>query len=228
MKNAICFALDGMTRNRAAWFVDALEEHVGAFKVGLELFIRARWIPVTPRPIVLDLKLYDIPETVAGAVRAAGDLGVKYATIHIQQRAALEAAVRAAEPFGITLLGVTVLTSMTADDFADLGFATWSALDDPSSRVFNLATFAVRQCGLRGLVCSPREVGLLRGNLIERPFLLVPGVRSPGAATHYQARTGTPAQAVKDGADLIVVGRQIRDATNPVVEARRIAAEIEE
>jgi len=227
MNNPICFALDGMGATAAQYHVDMLEEHVGAFKVGLELFIRSGKLPATQRPIVLDLKLHDIPETVAGAVRAGGDLGAKYMTLHIQQRETLEKAVQAAEPYGITLLGVTVLTSMTRDDFKDLRFQD-GAFDDVRSRVHNLARFAVARCGLRGLVCSPQEVEFLRMNFTdeEQPFLLVPGIRPAGSALNDQKRVGTPAQAMKDGANLLVIGRPIRDANDPVQAAKDILAEI--
>lgn len=92
MDNPICFALDGMDMGAAQIYVDRLERHVGAFKVGLELFIRGRGLPRTNLPVVLDLKLHDIPETVSGAVKAGGDLGAKFMTLHVQQRGALEAA----------------------------------------------------------------------------------------------------------------------------------------
>lgn len=157
MENPICFALDGMDMGAAQIYVDRLEGHVGAFKVGLELFVRGRALPRTARPVVLDLKLHDIPETVSGAVKAGGDLGAKFMTLHVQQRAALEAAVRAAEPYGITLLGVTVLTSMGEGDMLDLGMMG----SRPAARAQLLVEHGYG-CGLRGFVCSPQEVHGLR------------------------------------------------------------------
>lgn len=227
MDNPICFALDVPFLADAQNLVDRLEPHVGAFKVGLELFIAAGNVPRSSKPIVLDLKLHDIPETVARAVKAGGDRGVKYMTMHIQQRATIEAALKAAEPFGITLLGVTVLTSMTQQDLMDLEQP--SRCDptyfEPADRARSLAEFA-HGVGLRGFVCSPQEVGNLKSARPEG-FFLVPGVRPAGSDVGDQKRVGTPAQAVKDGANLIVVGRPIRDAKDPVEAAKAILHEIQ-
>jgi orotidine-5'-phosphate decarboxylase len=236
MSNPICFAADFPTLGDAANFVaQHLRYSLGAVKVGLELFIAAgpRAVEVFVKelgiPVALDLKLHDIPETVARAVKAGGDLGVKFMTLHIQQRAALEQAVKAAEPFGMTLLGVTVLTSMTSDDFKDLDFhipEETTPMGVVSSRVGTLAAFG-HGCGLRGFVCSPKEVEMLRGMLPDA-FLLVPGVRPLGSEVGDQRRTGTPGGAVLDGANLIVIGRPIRDAKDPVAAAQAILKEIEE
>lgn len=225
MNNPICFALDGMGPGTAQRYVNMLEDHVGAFKVGLELFVRAGELPRTKRPIVLDLKLHDIPETVAGAVSAGGDRGAKFMTLHIQQRKALEAAVKAAEPFGITLLGVTVLTSMTEDDLRDLKLMPYGPGVAPDARVIDLAMFA-HGCGLRGFVCSPREVGAL-SQAYGDSFFLVPGIRPAGSSLNDQQRVGTPAQAVRDGASLLVIGRPIRDAADCREAAASILKEIE-
>ena len=245
MANPICFALDFPNLGTAANFIQehSLYHHVGAVKVGLELFVAAgpRAIEVLSPfglPIVLDLKLHDIPETVARAVKAGGDLGVKYMTMHIQQRSTLEAALKAAEPFGITLLGVTVLTRMSEVDCQTLRLVgTWPPFSSsrggpsmgptcwPADRAQHLAQFAY-EVGLRGFVCSPQEVRSLKEACPEG-FFLVPGVRPAGSETgDDQKRVGTPAQAVKDGANLIVVGRPIRDAKDPVEAAKAILHEI--
>ncbi len=216
----IAFAMDVSTLAEASKFETVLQGHVGAVKVGLELFI-SNPLFKTNIPTVLDLKLHDIPETVARAVKAGGDRGAKFMTLHVQQRKTLEMAVKAAEPFGITLLGVTVLTSMNDDDCQDLGYVPLQ----PSTRAFSLAKHGY-DCGLRGFVCSPQEVGKLK-QAFPNAFYLVPGVRPAGSDLGDQKRVGTPAQAVKDGADLIVVGRPIRDAANPVAVAKAIAKEIE-
>jgi orotidine-5'-phosphate decarboxylase len=229
MSNPICFALDVPKLSTAQGFVDQLEEHVGAFKVGLEMFIASGAMPVTKVPVVLDLKLHDIPETVARAVKAGGDLGVKYMTLHIQQRKTLEDAVKAAEPFGITLLGVTVLTSMTSDDLKDLDFhipEDTTPMGVVSCRVNTLADFG-HDCGLRGFVCSPKEVNALHTKHPDA-FYLVPGVRPLGSEVGDQRRTGTPGGAVIDGASLIVIGRPIRDAHDPVAAAQAILHEVRE
>lgn len=222
MNNPICFALDGMNAAGAQRYVDMLEEHVGAYKVGLELFIRSRGLPKTNKPIVLDLKLHDIPETVVNAVKAGGDLGVKYMTLHVQQRAALEQAVTVAEPYGITLLGVTVLTSMTEPDLEDLGFKG----SRPAARAALLAEFGYT-CGLRGFVCSPQEVGGLRAAMPNNVFFLVPGIRPVGADLADQKRVGTPGQTTLDGANLLVIGRPIRDAKDPIQAVKSILHDVE-
>lgn len=216
----IAFAMDVSTMSEACRFDTILRGHVGAVKVGLELFISCPDFR-SSSPSILDLKLHDIPETVARAVKAGGDRGAKYMTLHIQQRRTLEAAVRAAEPFKMKLLGVTVLTSMNDDDCKDLGYVPLQ----PSTRALVLAQFG-HDCGLRGFVCSPQEVARLKGAFPDS-FFLVPGVRPAGSDAGDQKRVGTPAQAVKDGADLIVVGRPIRDAADPASAAKAIAAEIE-
>lgn len=228
MPNPICFALDMSSHKRAQEFADKLEPYVGAFKIGLELFIASGSLVETSLPIVLDLKLHDIPETVARAIKAGGDGGVRFMTLHIQQRATLEAALKAAEPFDITLLGVTVLTSMTGQDCRDL--MLHASDEDPSdtspgTRAENLAKFAY-EIGFRGFVCSPQEVKTIKKACPEA-FFLVPGVRPAGAATGDQKRVGTPSQAVQDGANLIVVGRPIRDAADPVEAAKAILHEIQ-
>jgi len=237
MSNPICFALDGMNGAGASRYVEMLEEHVGAFKVGLELFIRTGKLPKTSKPVILDLKLHDIPETVSRAVAAGCDAGAKFMTLHVQQREALKQAVAVAAPYGCTLLGVTVLTSMTQQDCEDLRFKGFNT--NPESpgeprtshpfigmRVQHLADFGYG-CGLRGFVCSPQEVGSLHTKHPDA-FYLVPGVRPLGSAVGDQRRTGTPGGAVIDGASLIVIGRPIRDAEDPVEAAKAILAEVRE
>jgi orotidine-5'-phosphate decarboxylase len=237
MNNPIAFALDFPTLGHAANFIrdnrleptiqkGELHHRIGAVKIGLELFIAAgpRAVQVFKDemgiPVILDLKLHDIPETVARGVKAGGDLGVKYMTLHIQQRKALEEAVKAAESFGMTLLGVTVLTSMTEEDMREL---SWSLVDSSvRARAYRMAEFGI-SCGLKGFVCSPQEVGLLKAGYPDA-FFLVPGVRPAGSEVQDQKRVGTPSQAVSDGANLIVVGRPIRDAKDPHEAARAILA----
>lgn len=232
-KNPICFALDFPNLESAEDFFHRhnMQDHIGAVKIGLELFVSSGPAAVMAFQdldidIVLDLKLHDIPETVGRAVTAGGNLGAKYMTLHVQQKAALEAAIKAAEPFGMTLLGVTVLTSMSAEDLTHLEMERRLG-DTANSVIFRagaLAGFA-HECGLRGFVCSPVEVKALKE---ARPdsFFLVPGVRPAGSDAGDQKRTGTPGQAVKDGASLIVVGRPIRDAKDPVQAAEDILAEV--
>jgi orotidine-5'-phosphate decarboxylase len=223
--NPICFALDVPTLAEAQSFVDRLEPYVGAFKVGLELFIASGSLVKTKKPIVLDLKLHDIPETVERAIKAGGDRGARAMTLHVQQRATLERAAKAAEPYDMTLLGVTVLTSLAPGDMDDLRFST----SDPKTRAGWLARFGW-ECGLRGFVCSPMELSYVKHQVMKhhegKPFFLVPGIRPRGADAGDQVRIGTPESAVKDGADLIVIGRPIRDAADPVQAAQAICQEL--
>ncbi len=233
-KSPVCFALDFPNLGSAANFVNnhRLQPFLGAVKVGLELFISAgpRAVEVFKNEVgvdvVLDLKLHDIPETVGRAVKAGGDLGVKHMTLHVQQRAALEAAVKAAEPFGIQLLGVTVLTSMAFSDAGDLGYdfsGTPVCFNSVGDLAIHLTKFGA-SCGLTGFVCSPQEVGELK-MVVPNGFFLVPGVRPAGSDVGDQKRVGTPGQAVADGASLIVVGRPIRDAADPKAAAESIMKE---
>jgi len=237
MKNPICFALDFPDYDDAVRFIDGhkLREHIGAVKVGLELFIASGreavigFNAIQQLDVVLDLKLHDIPETVERAVKVGGDLGAKYMTMHIQQRSTIERAVKAAEPFGITMLGVTVLTSMTQSDCEDLMLA--SQRHDPTycypgERVISLARFGYEH-GMRGFVCSPQDVKELKV-VCPDAFFLVPGIRPTGAAVGDQKRVGTPGQAIKDGASLLVIGRPIRDATDPFKSTQDILREINE
>lgn len=240
MSSPICFAADFPTLGDAANFLQEHQlthEQLGAIKVGLELYIASgpRSIEVFSRlglPVVLDLKLHDIPETVSRAVKAGGDLGTKFMTLHIQQRKTLEMAVKAAEPFGITLLGVTVLTSNDGKDLMDLRMPSHLGSNssdltqfNPSERAENLSKFGY-ECGLRGFVCSPQEVGKLKTSFADA-FFLVPGVRPAGSETGDQKRVGTPGGAVADGANLIVVGRPIRDAKNPKQAAEDILKDVQ-
>ena len=205
--------------------MDALAPHVGVFKIGLELFIAAGPRVVTAsvarRPTVLDLKLHDIPETVDRAVARAVDLGVMGVTLHVQQQAALEKAAKRVEGTNTKLLAVTLLTSMDRNDMRDLAFHAC----EPEDRVNNLARFAYA-CGISGFVCSPKEVAMVRLRAPDA-FLMVPGIRPEGTAAGDQKRAGTPAQAILDGADLLVVGRPIRDADSPAQAALEIVSEID-
>ena len=218
----IIFALDVPRLTEAQKFISLLDGHVGAFKVGLELFmgVGVAVLRLITKPVMLDLKLHDIPETVERAVLCAGDLGVKFVTVHVQQRETMRRAVKAAEKSGIQLLGVTVLTSMTDTDLKD-----FCVEGDTLNAVLTRAKLAAEE-GVTGFVTSPREVGLLRG-AHPKAVLITPGIRPVGGEADDQKRTGTPAQAVQDGADYLVVGRPIRDADNPVAMAGLIAAEIE-
>ena len=221
-------ALDTGDLPRAETLAGALAPHCGLLKVGLELFCAAGGPAVTAiarhRPVFLDVKLHDIPNTVTGALRSLLPLKPAMVTLHAGGGAAMIAAARAeAEKAGADrplLLAVTVLTSIDAATLAATGVA-----DDPSSQVLRLARLAVA-AGADGLVCSPQEAAMLRAELGPDPVLVVPGVRPAGSAVGDQARTATPAETVAAGADWIVIGRPITAAADPVAAAAAIGASL--
>jgi orotidine-5'-phosphate decarboxylase len=214
--------LDGAARLAAA----LAAPRCGLLKVGLELFAAAGAAAVRAvgahAPVFLDLKLHDIPNTVAGAVRALLPLRPAMLTLHAAGGAAMIAAAReAAATAGAErplLLAVTVLTSLDGAALAATGIAL-----DPPVQVLRLGALAMA-AGADGLVCSPQEVAPLRAALGAAPRLVVPGIRPPGSAAGDQARTATPAAAIAAGADWIVVGRPITAAADPVAAAAAIAA----
>jgi orotidine-5'-phosphate decarboxylase len=214
-RNPIAVALDTADVDVATRWAAAVAPYVSTVKVGLELFtaegpaavdkVRAAAPDVD---VFLDLKLHDIPATVAGAARAVRPLQPKYLTVHASGGPAMIAA--AAEALPDTLVtAVTVLTSLSADDLDAVG------LDGPpDAAVRRLASLAVG-AGARALVCSPREVALVRETVGPDVVLITPGVRPAGADHQDQARVATPEQALADGADLLVVGRPITAAADP-------------
>lgn len=221
-------ALDTGDLAKAEALAAALTGRCGVLKVGLELFCAAGGPAVAAiarhAPVFLDLKLHDIPNTVAGALRSLLPLRPAMVTLHAGGGPAMIAAARAeAEKAGAArpmLLAVTVLTSMDAAALAATGIA-----DTPAQQVLRLARMAVA-AGADGLVCSPQEAALLRAELGPGPALVVPGVRPTGSAVGDQARIATPAEAVAAGADWIVVGRPITGAPDPAEAAAAIAASI--
>jgi orotidine-5'-phosphate decarboxylase len=215
-------ALDLPAADAAVALARALAPLGVRFKVGLELFARGgpevvRAVQAVAGPVFLDLKLHDIPNTVAGAARAAAALGVGWLTVHAAAgSAALRAAAEAAPD--TVVLGVTVLTSLTAADLAAQGIAR-----PPAEQAAALAELAV-DAGCRGVVCSPQEVAVLRRRLPPASQLVVPGVRPTGAAAGDQARVATPAAAFAAGADFIVVGRPVTASPDPVAACRALLA----
>lgn len=219
--NRICAALDVPDPEEAARLAARLAGRVGLFKVGLELFVAHGRAAVDAvrrfgLPIFLDLKLHDIPQTVESAARAASALGVDYVTVHASGGAEMIRAARRALP-RTKLLAVTALTSLGPEDLDAVGL--------PRDAVPRLARLAMA-AGADGVVCSPQEVASLRGALGPGPLLVVPGIRPAGAASGDQRRTGTPAEAVRAGASILVIGRPLRDAPDPGAAAEAIAKEI--
>ena len=218
----ICAALDFPAWAAAEPFARRVAPAVGMLKVGLELFAAegpsaVRAAAALGRPVFLDLKLHDIPNTVEGAARSAAASGASLLTVHATGGPAMvRAAVKGAEG-RLRVLAVTVLTSLDAGALAEIGLA-----GPPEAAVVRLARLAVG-AGAGGLVCSPHEVRAVRAAVGPGPLLVVPGVRPPGAAKGDQARVATPAEAVAAGADVIVLGRPLRDAKDPAAAAREIA-----
>lgn len=221
--NRICAALDLPDPRSAARLASRLVGHVGLFKVGLELFAAhgpaaVEAVRAFGLPIFLDVKLHDIPRTVEGAARGISALGVQYATVHASGGPKMIEAARRGFGPRVKLVAVTVLTSLGREEQRALGF--------PDDAVARLARIAI-DAGADGLVCSPLEVRELRSRLGPGPILVVPGIRPKGSARGDQERTGTPVEAVEAGASILVVGRPIRDAEDPVAAADAIAKEIE-
>ena len=225
---AIFCALDRPDLDGALALGRALAGVVGGLKVGLE-FVTAngpdgvRQIGALGLPVFLDVKFHDIPNTVAGAVAAAHGLGVAMLTLHISGggemlRAAVETA-RCREP-QMKLIGVTVLTSLDDADLAALGVA-----DRATAQVLRLAELAW-DAGLDGVVCAPHELPLLRSRFEPEFSLVVPGIRPAGSAVGDQKRAKSPAEVAAAGADVLVIGRPITEASDPVAMARQISAEI--
>lgn len=221
-------ALDTPELTRAEALAGQVAPASGLVKLGLELFCAAGPAALARlkarAPVFLDLKLHDIPNTVAGAVASLAPLGAAMLTLHAGGGPAMITAARkAAEGAGTArpiLLAVTVLTSMDAEALGAVGVA-----GGPAQQVLRLARMAM-EAGADGLVCSPREVSLIRDALGEAPMLVVPGIRPAGSAAGDQARIATPEDAVVAGADWIVVGRPITEAADPGAAARAIAASL--
>lgn len=219
----IAVALDAPDLATAAAWARAVTPYVSTLKIGLELFCRYGPAIVeavrSEAELFLDLKLHDIPNTVAGAARAVAALRPDYLTVHAAGGTAMIAAAAQALP-DCRIAGVTVLTSLSAGDVADLG---WSG--PPADVVRRLAVLAVG-AGARALVCSPQEVAAVRAEVGSDVVLITPGVRPAGAGAGDQARVATPQQALAAGADLLVVGRPITGAPDPGAAAAALAREI--
>jgi orotidine-5'-phosphate decarboxylase len=182
---------------------------------GLVRELRARGLQV-----FLDLKWHDIPSTVAGAVRAAGELEVAMATVHTLGGPTMLKAAAGAAPASLALVGVTVLTSHEESEYAAVVGRPSVKLLDEASRLARSAISA----GLAGVVCSPLEVERIRAGVGEEALIVVPGIRRPGDAEGDQSRTATPAEAIRDGATHLVVGRPILTAEDPAAALEEFAA----
>ncbi len=222
-------AVDTADLDAARRLVGDLAAHIDGIKLGLEFFCAhgpegvKHVLGDSELPLFLDLKLHDIPNTVAAAVRAAAISGPAMLTVHAgggapMLRAAVAAAAALDRP--PKLLAVTILTSLDPDDLTAIGMHA-----DLRGQVLRLARMAV-SCGIDGVVCSPEEVGALRHVVGDNVTLVTPGIRPSGAAVQDQKRAASPKQAVADGADVLVVGRPITQADNPAAAAAAIKDEM--
>jgi orotidine-5'-phosphate decarboxylase len=221
----IAVALDAPDLETAARWAGLITPHVSTVKIGLELYLRygpevvASVRGASGVAVFLDLKLHDIPVTVAAAARAVARLRPALLTVHAAAgAAAIRAAVQAAPDTRI--VAVTVLTSLSAPDLDEIGLA-----GPVSDAVRRLAGLAVR-AGARGLVCSPQEVAAVRAEVGPEITLITPGVRPAGSDAHDQARIATPEVALRAGADLLVIGRPITGAADPGAAAAALGASI--
>jgi orotidine-5'-phosphate decarboxylase len=226
-KDRLAVALDLPDAKQALALVDSLGDTCQWFKVGMELYYAAgnsliRELRERGFDVFLDLKLHDIPNTVAGAVRSATQAGASLLTVHASGGAAMltAAAEAASVPGAPKLLAVTVLTSMDANELAGVGVTA-----SPAEQVLRLAKLA-KAAGIDGMVCSAEEVNTLRTETGPQTMLVVPGIRPAGAAVEDQRRIATPAIAITQGASMLVVGRPITRATDPTAAARAILEEI--
>jgi orotidine-5'-phosphate decarboxylase len=225
-RERLIVALDVPNVDQARRLVDTLAGAVGMFKVGSELFTAAgpdfvRELVARGEHVFLDLKFHDIPNTVAGAVASAGQLGVSLIDVHgLGGRAMMAAAAGALPAMGCRLLAITVLTSHDEASLGELGLP--GTLAQSVERLARLA----KDAGADGVVASPQEVELVREACGEGFLIVTPGIRPAGAARGDQARLATPREARRAGADYLVVGRPITQAADPRSAADAILAEM--
>jgi orotidine-5'-phosphate decarboxylase len=233
-KERLIFALDVSTKDAALGLVQELRAEVGLFKVGLELYLAAgpqllqdllNEGQISPGRIFLDLKVYDIPATVLGAVRSVLQGLALFTVPSDLGRASLKKIVAGAEA-ARNILAVTVLTSVSGADLEDLGYRP-EYFRDPEELVLARARLA-QEAGCRGVVCSGREAKAVREACGPDFIIVCPGIRPAWSLVpgDDQSRIVTPAQAIAHGADYLVVGRPIRTAPDPVAAARQVVAEI--
>ena len=224
-RDRLIVALDFPTQTKALALVSVLSGSVSTYKIGLQLYTAAgpaivQALAATGAKIFLDLKLHDIPNTVAKAVTAAGELGVQMLTVHLSGGSAMLKAAAEAKPPHLSLLGVTLLTSATQETLGETGVDL-----QLSDHVIRLAELG-KNAGVDGLITSPHEVGVLRDRLGSEITLVTPGVRPAWAAADDQKRFTTPGEAIKAGADYLVIGRPITAAPDPGAAVERILEEM--
>lgn len=222
MPNPIYVGLDTPDAETAEALARAVAPHVGGLKLGLEFFMAngpdgVRRMGRLGLPIFLDVKLHDIPNTVAGALRSLACLDLAIVNVHAGGGLAMMKAAREACPARTKLVAVTVLTSLDEADLAAMG-----VFGDPAAQVHRLAVLA-REAALDGVVCSAHEVSALKAQWDDGLFI-VPGLRPAGADVGDQKRVMTPSNALAAGADVLVIGRPITAASDPAAAAAAIAA----
>lgn len=227
--NPICVALDTPDLDRAVSLARILKPHAGFLKVGMEFFY-AHGIPGYAQvasvglPIFLDLKLHDIPNTVASAMQSLMRLEPKPAIVNVHATGGLDMMKAAADAVDgqSTLIAVTILTSLSDDDIWAAGFET---AKDTQGHARVLAELA-RRAGLDGVVCSPHDLAGIRHDLGGDFLTVVPGIRPADAATQDQKRVATPVSAMAAGADILVIGRAITESADPAKAAQDIRANL--
>jgi len=221
----IIVALDVSTAKAALHLVEQLRHDISFFKIGLQLYTAAgpdivRQVIATGARVFLDLKLHDIPNTVAGAVESANELGVQMLTIHLSGGEAMVREAVSARKKDLSLLGVTVLTSIDEPALQEVGVS-----DNIQHHVARLATIGAA-AGIDGLVASPKEVKFLREKFGPQMKLVVPGIRPAASDAADQKRVMSPRDALEAGADYLVIGRPITAHSNPRAAVAQICDEI--
>ena len=225
----VIVALDFENAAQAAKLVEQLGTSATFYKVGLQLLTAegpsvVRELVGAGKQVFLDLKLLEIPNSVAGAVAAAGQLGVSMVTVHASGGlAVLRAAVEAARPYPhLRVLALTVITSLRDQDLMEVGVTA-----TVQEQVVRLARLAV-EAGCHGVVASPQEAQLLRAVLPRGSLIVTPGTQLPGDAKNDQARTATPAEAIRAGSTHLIIGRSISRAQNPAAALAAICGQVAE
>jgi orotidine-5'-phosphate decarboxylase len=220
----IIVALDVPTKKEALKLVEKLRDQISFFKIGLQLYTEGlgivRAVSATGSKVWLDLKLHDIPNTVAKAVESASRLGVQMLTIHLSGGSEMVRAATAARINDMLLLGVTVLTSATEETLREIGIQ--GKIDD---QVLRLAKLGV-EAGIDGVVASPHEIKSLRHEFGNKIRIVVPGIRPNWSEPGDQRRTMTPCEALEAGADYLVIGRPIVAHPNPNEAVAKVLGEL--
>lgn len=219
----LIIALDFPSQREALALVDALEDEAGFYKVGLELYTRegpgiVRALKGRGKQVFLDLKLFDIPNTVRQAVMAVAELGADMVTVHASGGSAMLRAAVDAAGSGPRVVAVTLLTSLTATEIESTWGRTLHSVRDEVLRLAGLS----REAGVHGVVSSAMEARDLRRAMGPEALIVTPGIRLAGEDRHDQARVATPGDAVEAGASHLVVGRAVTGAADPLEALRRV------